>query len=333
MWLFFLCVVKLMGMCPVLKISPVSDKLKLKVMKTKSLRDALLLALLIFAFSGCVVPLETSTSKVGVRVQYNNPDWAPVYYSGVRYYYFPDIEVYYDLSNADYIYLYNGQWVFSRYLPPFYSNYNLRNSFVISLNVNIYQPWRHHHYYISHYPRYYYKNYYKNDYNRMRGFNENERKPIYRDGDNGRRPDYRNDNNDRGVRDNKITPKEGRGSVRPSVQEQQSTPTTTPRGSRYQTPTPTAPKSEGEATTPRTSRYDNNATQTPQPKVEPSTPSTPRSSGESEGRGSSYSREPQDPNYYGKTIGKPVKVERQMRETKAPEKKTESEGRSSGGRR
>jgi hypothetical protein len=112
--------------------------------------------------------------------QYPNPEWAPAYYSGVRYYYMPDIEVYYDLSNRDFVYLENGQWMFSNYLPPAYNGYDLYTGYVISLNFNVFEPWMHHHYYVAHYPRYYYHNVYKRDeIAGIRGFNENERKPIY----------------------------------------------------------------------------------------------------------------------------------------------------------
>ena len=77
------------------------------------------------------------------------------------------------------MYLDNGQWFFSSVLPPLYAGYDLYTGFVISLNVNVYQPWMHHQYYISHYPRYYYHSTYRNDFANIRGFNENEKKPVY----------------------------------------------------------------------------------------------------------------------------------------------------------
>ena len=111
---------------------------------------------------------------------YSNPNWIPPQYTDVRYYYMPDIETYYDLTNHDFIYLENGQWLFSASLPMMYSNYDLYDGFVIALNMNVYQPWMHHHFYISNYPRYYYRNRYQgNAFVNLRGFNENERKPFY----------------------------------------------------------------------------------------------------------------------------------------------------------
>lgn len=115
---------------------------------------------------------------VSAGVDYTNPVWAPPYEAGVRYYYIPDIEAYYDLSSQEFAYLDNGQWLFSYSLPPMYSGFDLYNCFVVSLNRSVYQPWLHHQYYESHYPRYYYRNTYRNDIGTIRGFNENNRKPI-----------------------------------------------------------------------------------------------------------------------------------------------------------
>ncbi len=146
-------------------------------MKTfKKISLVIVFAVSLYGLTGC-----GTQSYMSMGVQYSNPSWAPPYYSGVRYYYFPDIEAYYDLSGQDFIYLDNGQWLFSPSLPSIYGGYDLYNGFVITLNYNVYQPWMHHQYYVSHYPRYYYHNVYRGaDFSTIRGFNENERKPIYR---------------------------------------------------------------------------------------------------------------------------------------------------------
>ena len=120
----------------------------------------------------------------GAGVQVVNPPWAPAYYPGVRYYYLPDVEMYYDLYNRDFVYLDNGQWMFSPVLPPIYSGYDLYNGFVVALNVNVYEPWRHHQFYVSHYPRFYYRSVYpRTTVANIRGFNENGGKPVYWRGD------------------------------------------------------------------------------------------------------------------------------------------------------
>ena len=129
----------------------------------------------LYMLQGCDTP-----SYLSVGVHYSNPSWAPPYYNGVRYYYLPDIETYYDLSDQEFIYLDRGQWLFSPMLPSIYGGYDLYNGFVIALNFNVYQPWMHHQFYVSHYPRFYYRNVYGGvNISTIRGFNENVHKPIY----------------------------------------------------------------------------------------------------------------------------------------------------------
>jgi hypothetical protein len=131
--------------------------------------------ILILALNGCA-----TTSLVDQGMQYSNPAWAPAYYPGVRYYYIPDIETYYDLSTRDFVYLDNGQWLFSRTLPSFYNGYDLYNGYVIALDRDVFQPWMHHQFYVSNYPRFYYRSVYNNtEIPNIKGFNENQRKPVY----------------------------------------------------------------------------------------------------------------------------------------------------------
>jgi hypothetical protein len=120
-----------------------------------------------------------TTPTLPQRGQFVNPGWAPAYFPGVRYYYIPDIETFYDLENQDFVYLDDGQWIFSDDLPPMYSGFDLYNAYVVALDQNVYQPWMHYHLYVSNYPRFYYRNHYnKSEIANIRGFNENQRKPI-----------------------------------------------------------------------------------------------------------------------------------------------------------
>lgn len=131
--------------------------------------------ILYFVFTSC-----GSSYPVTTTPQYSNPAWAPASTNGVRYYYLPDIESYYDLSNNDFVYMNDGQWQFSNTIPPMYNNYNLYNGFTVSLNNTVYQPWMHHQQYVANYPPYYYRNKYQgNQYNGIRGFNENIRQPVF----------------------------------------------------------------------------------------------------------------------------------------------------------
>jgi hypothetical protein len=109
------------------------------------------------------------------------PAWAPPYdgIQFIRYYYIPDIEVYYDVWNQEFAYLQDGSWMFASSLPPMYAGFDLYNSFIVVLNSGVYEPWIHHQYYISHYPRYYYHSVYNvTDAHDIRGFNENKESQI-----------------------------------------------------------------------------------------------------------------------------------------------------------
>ncbi len=134
----------------------------------------------VFVILSLVLNSCATTYMADQNLQNLNPPWAPAYYPGVRYYYIPDIETYYDLENQDFIYLDNGQWLFSYGLPSIYSGFDLYTAYVVALNVNVYRPWMQYQYYVSHYPRYYYRSRYGgHEYKNIRGFNENERKPFY----------------------------------------------------------------------------------------------------------------------------------------------------------
>ncbi len=144
------------------------------------LLGSVLLTLIVGCVSTVYVPQRTV-----VKQEVVSPAWAPPYDNAdrVRYYYFPDIEVYYDVNRNEFVYLEDGNWVFSPYLPPMYSNYDLNNAFVVIIDYNAYEPWRQHQLYLSHYPRYYYRTVYVNNNQAeaqvARGFNENAKNVIY----------------------------------------------------------------------------------------------------------------------------------------------------------
>ena len=46
----------------------------------------------------------------------------------VRYVYFPEYSIYYDLTLSNYLYLNNGVWIRVKVLPPRYHNINLNRS-------------------------------------------------------------------------------------------------------------------------------------------------------------------------------------------------------------
>ena len=134
----------------------------------------------VFFLSGYTT-LRSASQEPEINESLIVPAWAPPYQDAqlIRYYYLPDIEVYYDVSNQEFVYLQDGSWMFSSSLPPIYAGFDLYDCFIVVLNSRVYEPWMHHHYYVAHYPRYYYHSVYDvTDTRDFRGFNENKKVAI-----------------------------------------------------------------------------------------------------------------------------------------------------------
>ncbi len=108
-------------------------------MKTKFSPVKILILVLFFALSSCG-PIFISS-----RPSAPPPPWFyPNRVETVRYVYFPDYLIYYDLSLGNYIYLENGVWITVKVLPTRYNTLNLRRSRYIRVNnyfgdeINIY---------------------------------------------------------------------------------------------------------------------------------------------------------------------------------------------------
>lgn len=73
-------------------------------------------------------------SQVSVNVNIGTPPaWGPVGYNNVRYYYIPDLEIYYDVQRSNYIYFTDNRWVRLNYLPSRYRNYDLYSGYKVVL--------------------------------------------------------------------------------------------------------------------------------------------------------------------------------------------------------
>jgi hypothetical protein len=123
-------------------------------MKTIKLITA---GLLLFAASTTTqaqvsVNVNIGTPNVNVNVG-TPPVWGPVGYDEVEYYYLPDIQVYYDIRLAQYIYFGNGKWIRSRYLPSHCRNYDLYHGYkVVLTDYHGHSPYNH---YNTHKVKYY----------------------------------------------------------------------------------------------------------------------------------------------------------------------------------
>jgi len=80
----------------------------------------LLISALLLVIAGTMQSQVVVTATVG-----NPPPWGPAEGVGVRYYYIPDIQAYYDVSSSMYIYNSNGRWIHSANLPRAHRDYDL----------------------------------------------------------------------------------------------------------------------------------------------------------------------------------------------------------------
>lgn len=276
-------------------------------MKSSKKWAALAVVLLsVTLFPGCNTYRQ---GTYGSLTGYENPPWAPSYYEGARYYYLPDIECYYDIYSREFIFLNNAQWIYSPYIPSIYRDFNLNNSFVVVVNSNIYQPWMHHQYYVSHFPRYYYRDYYDHsNIPYVRGFNENSRSAIYWSENERDRARSWDDENLR-------TGRQFRYSKEDRLQQNNTNKSDFNRQSpdnRY-----------GNADNRNNPVNNTNQAEIPvnnpvikQPQTEENKVISPAPSDNTTRRQSPTTpemRRPHDTNYYGKPIGQPVKADRQMR--------------------
>jgi len=86
---------------------------------------------------GLVMFFASNSMHAQVSINVNlglQPSWGPVGYSSVDYYYLPDIYTYYDVRNTQFIYLSNGAWIRSSYLPRQYRSYNLNSGYKVVMN-------------------------------------------------------------------------------------------------------------------------------------------------------------------------------------------------------
>ena len=81
--------------------------------------------------------VKSAAAQVKVNVNVNigsQPVWGPVGYDYAEYYYFPDIEAYYDVPTRQYIYLDGSRWVKVRTLPARYRGFDVYNSYKVVIN-------------------------------------------------------------------------------------------------------------------------------------------------------------------------------------------------------
>lgn len=83
---------------------------------------------------------QMTNAQVNISINIGNqPQWGPYGYNTARYYYLPELNMYYDIQNRKYIYQERRAWVTSRTLPYQYRNFNLYNTYKVVVNTT--KPW------------------------------------------------------------------------------------------------------------------------------------------------------------------------------------------------
>lgn len=84
-----------------------------------------------------VIGFTVATTQAQVNVSVNigaQPAWGPTGYDHVDYYYLPDIDCYYDVTNKVYVYPNGNSWVRAKQLPAKYRNVDLYNAHKVVIN-------------------------------------------------------------------------------------------------------------------------------------------------------------------------------------------------------
>ena len=107
-----------------------------------------------FLFFGLILFLSTSANaQIGVNVNINIPTWGPADTHDAHFYYIPDIQVYYDVPNAVFIYPYKERWIRCKRLPAHYSHFDLHSGCKVILPYRGHSPYEHFYTHKSKYPK------------------------------------------------------------------------------------------------------------------------------------------------------------------------------------
>ena len=102
---------------------------------------------------GGMLSVHSVSAQVNVSLNIGlQPQWGPVGYQTARYYYMPEIDVYYDISNRSYTYYDGRRWSSHRNLPRRYRNHDMYRTYKVVINDS--RPWNNHRRYRDRYHGY-----------------------------------------------------------------------------------------------------------------------------------------------------------------------------------
>ena len=111
----------------------------LKFRKHKLAQIAVAICLFFFTF-------QAQAQRISVNINVNSAPREVVYVEPTpNYYYYPEIEAYFDINSSVYIYFQGNSWVRSRYLPTHCSGYDVRHGQRVVLDYYGQRPYTHFH--------------------------------------------------------------------------------------------------------------------------------------------------------------------------------------------
>jgi hypothetical protein len=122
------------------------------------MKKLLIYTLAIFmAFAGLQTQAYATERATASEIVFKKdpPPWAPAHgkRAKVRYYYLPDLEMYYDLVTGRFAYWGGSGWLFSASLPSRFGSYNLHKGNIVVMDFTGANPWNNHKSYKVKYPK------------------------------------------------------------------------------------------------------------------------------------------------------------------------------------
>lgn len=82
---------------------------------------------------GVVLFISSAMAQITITIG-SPPQWGPIGYTDVRYYYLPDVEAYYDIQTSTFLYFSGGTWIHRSNLPWRHRHYDLYNGYKVVIN-------------------------------------------------------------------------------------------------------------------------------------------------------------------------------------------------------
>ncbi len=94
-----------------------------------------ILMIAIILLAGAPILSNHASAQVNLSVNIGNqPAWGPIGYNHADFYYLPEVNAYYDIGRAQFVYLSGRSWTYGKNLPPQYRSINLDNTYKVVVN-------------------------------------------------------------------------------------------------------------------------------------------------------------------------------------------------------